>query len=100
MNSKQPKPVPGSSEWENICQRCGRCCYEKIDYRDKIFYTRTPCPHLELSDNSCRIYFERDHLHPDCVRLTPELVEAGFLPADCPHVADLPDYQAPESDDW
>ncbi len=90
---------PGSSQWEAICQRCGRCCYEKLDYRGKIFYTQTPCPHLDTGDNSCNIYHQRDQLHPDCARLTPELLEAGILPADCPYVVDLPSYPAPEFDD-
>lgn len=89
MDINQRKTAPGSAEWEVICRRCGRCCYEKLDYRGKIFYTRTPCPHLNLPDNTCRIYSQRDQLHPDCARLTPELVEAAILPADCPYVAVL-----------
>jgi uncharacterized protein len=89
----------GSAEWEAICQRCARCCYEKLDYKGRIFYTNKPCPHLDTDANSCRIYARRSELHPDCVHLTPELVEAGFLPADCPYVAGVDNYQAPEVED-
>ncbi len=91
--------IPGSQQWEAICQQCGRCCYEKLDYRGKILYTETPCQYLDRDDNSCRIYQQRDQLHPECARLTPDLLVAGILPGDCPYVADLPDYPAPEADD-
>lgn len=74
------------AEWDAICERCGRCCYEKYDYRGKILYTDTPCQYLNTETNLCRIYNRRAELHPDCARLTPELVDAGILPHDCPYV--------------
>lgn len=87
---------PGSAEWEAICQRCARCCYEKLDYQGKIFYTNKPCPHLDTELNCCRIYTQRSELHSECVQLTPALIAAGYLPADCPYVKGLSNYQAPE----
>jgi uncharacterized cysteine cluster protein YcgN (CxxCxxCC family) len=87
---------PGSKEWEAICQRCGRCCYEKLDYRGKIFYTNKPCTYLDTRTNACRIYQQRSIRNPECARLTPELAGAGILPADCPYVADVDNYPAPE----
>ena len=90
---------PGTAEWEAICQGCARCCYEKLDYRGQIFYTNKPCSHLNTENNRCRIYGQRSELHPDCVRLTPELVAAGFLPADCPYVEGIVGYRSPEMDD-
>jgi len=72
--------------WDDICERCGRCCYEKYEYRVKIFYTDTPCQYLDTKTNLCKIYYQRAEIHPDCARLTPELVKAGILPADCPYV--------------
>ncbi len=75
-----------SSEWEEICERCGRCCYEKYDYRGKIFYSDTPCEYLDTKTNQCRIYAQRSEINPGCVRLTPELVVSGILPPDCPYV--------------
>jgi len=82
MSLKKNKIV----EWENICERCGRCCYEKFDYRGKIFYSRKPCPYLDTESKLCKIYHQRSKVHPDCVHLTPELVRAGILPDDCPYV--------------
>ena len=72
--------------WENICDRCGRCCFEKYEYRGKIFYTDTPCQYLDTKTNLCRIYSQRAEIYPDCAQLTPELVRAGILPDDCPYV--------------
>lgn len=76
-----------SAAWEEICDRCGRCCYEKYDYRGKIFYTKKPCQYLDLETNECKVYFERSKYQPECAHLTPELVNAGILPDDCPYVA-------------
>ncbi len=72
--------------WDSICERCGRCCYEKYEYRGKIFYTDTPCQYLDTRTNLCRIYENRREIYPDCVKLTPRLVKAGILPDDCPYV--------------
>ncbi len=81
----------GSPAWEEICERCGRCCYEKYEYRDKIFYTRTPCQYLDLKTKACTVYHDRSKRHPECVSLTLEFVEAGILPDDCPYVKLLRD---------
>ncbi len=81
--------VTDLTAWEDICERCGRCCYEKYDYRGKIFYTDKPCQYLDMETNVCKIYHQRSELHPDCARLTPELVRSGILPEDCPYVKKL-----------
>lgn len=99
MKNERKKILPGSPEWEAICNNCGRCCYEKVDYRGKIFYTSKPCRFLDSKQLRCRIYEEREQKHSDCARLTPELVAAGILPADCPYVAELEDYQPPTIDE-
>ena len=75
-----------SQEWEDICERCGRCCYEKYDYRGKIFYSDTPCQFLDTETNLCRIYHQRFELNPECARLSPDVIRTGVLPEDCPYV--------------
>lgn len=82
-------------QWDDVCARCGRCCYEKVDFEGRIYYTELPCEFLDLETNTCRVYEERDIKRPGCVRLTPESVKKGFLPADCPYVKDLEAYIAP-----
>jgi len=92
---KKNEKKPGSPQWEDLCERCGRCCYEKYDYRGRIFYTSKACSYLDPETALCRNYENRSAVHPDCVQLTPEIISAGILPADCPYVRDLENYQAP-----
>ena len=86
-------------DWDSICCRCGRCCYEKIDFEGKIYYTDLPCEFLNTETKMCRVYAERDSKRPGCIRLTQEAVKQGFLPADCPYVADIENYPAPSMSD-
>lgn len=85
-------------QWEALCRRCGRCCYEKIDFEGRIYYTELPCEFL-APGNSCRVYAERDFKRPGCVRLNTENIGKGFLPGDCPYVADVENYLAPSLTD-
>jgi uncharacterized cysteine cluster protein YcgN (CxxCxxCC family) len=84
-----------SEKWESICCRCGRCCYEKVDFEDRIYYTELPCEFLDTETNLCRVYTERDIKRPGCVRLTDEILPKGIMPADCPYVSDIENYPAP-----
>ena len=84
-------------DWDAICSKCGRCCYEKIDFEGRIYYTELPCEFFDLETKLCRVYAERDVKRPGCVRLTPEHLNKGFLPEDCPYVADIENYPAPSS---
>lgn len=82
-------------DWESICARCGRCCYEKIAFQGRVYYTDTPCQFLDTASQLCRVYAERDRRRPGCVRLGAENIGKGFLPADCPYVAGIDNYPAP-----
>lgn len=84
-----------SEKWESICCRCGRCCYEKVDFEGRIYYTELPCEFLDTETNLCRVYTERDIKRPGCVRLTDEILPKGIMPADCPYVSDIENYPAP-----
>ena len=92
MNNSKEK---SQRDWDSVCRRCGRCCYEKIDFEGRIYYTAIPCQFLDTQTKLCRVYAERDRQRPGCVRLTDETLANGFLPADCPYVADVTDYPAP-----
>jgi uncharacterized protein len=81
--------------WDEICRRCGRCCYEKLDLEGEIFYTDEPCEFLDLKTRMCTVYPERHKARPGCAPLTPEHLSMGILPADCPYVEDLPNYRSP-----
>jgi len=82
--------------WEAKCRRCGRCCYEKIEFEGEIYYTAAPCEMLDPDTRLCRVYQDRHRKRPGCVPLTPLRLRKGILPADCPYVADISDYRAPK----
>jgi uncharacterized cysteine cluster protein YcgN (CxxCxxCC family) len=71
--------------WEEICQRCGLCCFEKwIDERDRIVTTAVPCRHLDIVTRECRVYHKRFEVGEGCVKLTPEVVATvNWLPELC-----------------
>lgn len=75
-------------EWESICNRCGKCCYEKVDLGGGIIrYTDEPCVHLDTASNLCKVYEKRHEVEPDCISLTEKLVRTlNWLPEDCAYV--------------
>ena len=75
-----------SSEWESLCDGCGRCCLNKLEEEDtgRIFYTDVGCRLLDGEACRCRDYRNRNALVEDCVRLTPEEVATiTWLPPTC-----------------
>lgn len=82
--------------WEEKCRRCGRCCYEKIEYEGDVIYTDIPCEYLDLQTRRCAVYPHRHQARPGCAPLTDATLRQGILPADCPYVADIPGYRAPK----
>lgn len=81
--------------WEDICRRCGRCCYEKIEFEGEVFYTDIPCEKLDLTTRLCTVYEDRHNARPGCGPLSPENIARGILPADCPYVAGRKNYRPP-----
>lgn len=84
--------------WEALCQRCGQCCYEKVDYRGKIYITNVPCEYLDLRTMQCRVYPHRCRRKEGCVALTPDIVALGVLPKGCAYVRHVENYSPPL--DW
>lgn len=72
-------------EWENLCNRCGLCCFEKtIDTNNHVTTTRIPCRFLDLFSRECKVYHKRFEVGEDCQKLTPELVaQVNWLPEEC-----------------
>ena len=72
-------------DWEEICQRCGLCCFEKwVDEHDRIVTTTVPCRHLDIVTRECRVYHKRFEVGEGCVKLTPEVVATvNWLPEFC-----------------
>lgn len=89
-----------ASEWESLCDGCGRCCLVKFEDEDTgdVHYTDVGCTLLDGDTCRCRDYANRSERIPDCVRLTPVTVRSlTWLPPTCAYrlVAegrDLPDW--------
>jgi uncharacterized cysteine cluster protein YcgN (CxxCxxCC family) len=72
-------------QWEAICKRCGKCCYEKVDLGGGVIqYTDEPCEHLDTETNLCKVYENRHEVEPNCISLTEHLVRTlSWLPEGC-----------------
>jgi uncharacterized cysteine cluster protein YcgN (CxxCxxCC family) len=74
------------TEWESLCDGCGRCCLNKLEEEDtgKIFYTDVACRLFDMGSCQCKDYPNRQAIVHDCLQLTPEVVpETPWLPPTC-----------------
>ena len=74
-----------ATEWEALCDGCGRCCLEKLENRKtgKVYFTVVACSLLDLSTCRCKAYTGRSRQMPGCLPLTPETVFQKWLPSSC-----------------
>ena len=74
------------AEWEALCDGCGQCCTHKLEDEDTgaIAHTNVACKLLDTTTARCRDYRNRKAFVPDCLRLTPKLVnQVAWLPKTC-----------------
>jgi len=74
------------SEWESLCDGCGRCCLNKLEDIDtgELHFTNVSC--RLLNDDTCRCenYSQRKTLVPECLVLDPASVKhSTALPPSC-----------------
>lgn len=88
------------TEWESLCDGCGKCCLNKLQDEDTgaLAFTNVACNLLDPDSCRCRDYENRwDHV-PDCVKLVPAMVHRlTWLPSTCAYRLlaegqDLPDW--------
>lgn len=88
-------------EWEALCDRCGKCCLNKLEYEDtgEVVFTRVACKLLNTETGQCKSYPNRHDFVPGCVVLSPKTIaEVGYwLPKTCAYRRrfegrDLPDW--------
>jgi uncharacterized protein len=74
------------AEWESLCDGCGRCCLHKLRYEEdnSLSFTNVACRLLDLNSCRCSNYPERRKHVPDCVPLSPQVMdEIDWLPPSC-----------------
>ena len=82
----KPLSAMSRTEWESLCDGCGKCCLHKVqDGPDgPVSYTNVACRLLDHDSIRCRQYPTRRRYVPGCVVLTPEAVaHYDWLPATC-----------------
>ncbi len=88
------------AEWESLCDGCGKCCLLKLEDEEtgQVSYTDAACKLLDLESCRCSRYVNRRHYVPDCIKLTPKLVDRlRWMPSTCAYRLlsegkDLPDW--------
>ncbi len=73
-------------QWEALCDGCGKCCLEKLEDEatGRIHFTNVACRLLDHDTCRCRHYAHRARIVPDCVSLTPAVLEKpDWLPSTC-----------------
>jgi len=75
------------TEWEALCDGCGRCCLLKLEDADtaEVVFTRVSCRLLDTETCRCGNYDIRKQLVPDCVVLTPQTLDkiGYWMPETC-----------------
>ena len=75
-----------ATEWESLCDGCGKCCMSKLEDEDtgEIHWTSVACRLFDEGSCRCRNYPDRLSLVDDCVGLTPQNVTTlSWLPSTC-----------------
>ncbi len=84
----QRKPLShmSDSEWESLCDGCGRCCLHKLqdDETGEVRFTNVACHLLDRERCRCRDYAQRKERVAECLVLRADRTEQfAWLPQSC-----------------
>ena len=74
------------TEWESLCDGCGRCCLNKIEdpLKNKVYYTSIACHLLDCETCRCSDYENRQKRITDCVKVSLDNKAAfDWMPDTC-----------------
>lgn len=75
-----------TTEWESLCDGCGRCCVVRFEDEDsgEVIPTRVACKLLDIGACRCSDYADRHRHVPECIKLTPWNIEdLAWMPMSC-----------------
>ncbi len=83
---KIPLEKMNATQWESLCDNCGKCCLHKLEDEDsgKIYVCNVACKLMDVETCRCLDYKNRKKQVPDCTVLTVErIAEFHWLPETC-----------------
>lgn len=84
---RKPLAKLSDREWEALCDGCGKCCLNKLEYEDtgEVELTRVACRLLDDETCRCAHYENRHQFVPDCIVLRPDNLDshAYWMPRTC-----------------
>ncbi len=72
--------------WDDLCNRCGKCCFERYVARDGYVFINysAPCEFLNLDTHLCTVFPERFRVCSHCGKVNLWVVLFNdSLPLDC-----------------
>lgn len=75
-----------SSQWESLCDGCGKCCMSKLqdEGTEKVYYTNVACRLFDPETCRCKDYAHRTEKVPSCISLSLQRPhEFDWLPQTC-----------------
>ena len=67
---------------EDLCKRCGECCYIKIKIGGDMIISDVPCPYLDEASKLCKVYERRHDFNQYCAQAEDAVLQ-GFAPTNC-----------------